>query len=138
MCSSPFFPFPKRPPPPPRFHLQSKSDSCGDAHDACVSSQLFIEQYHRSPDEPHLFFGDNLLSICWVSIVRTTALHLPQLALQHRIHSTSERLFLPLVTAEEDCLVSALSAVFSFFVHSFKNDLRGSSVPSLYDSSGAY
>ena len=133
---SPFLPFAAWP-PPPRFHLQSNICSWGEAQDAWVSSQLFIEQYQVSPEDPHLFLFESLLIICWVSIVRTTALHLPQLALQQRIHSTSERLFLPRVTAEEDCLVSALSAVFNFFVHSFKNDFSGSSVPSLYDSSGA-
>lgn len=128
---SPFFPLLIRPPPPPRFHLQSKICSCGEAHDACVSSQLFIEQYQLRHDDPHLFLFESRLSICWVSIVRTTALHLPQLALQQRIHSTSARLFLPRVTADDDCLVSALSAVFNFLVHSFRNDFRGSSVPSL-------
>jgi hypothetical protein len=33
------------------------------------------------------------------------------------------------VTADDDILVSALSAVFNFFVHSFKKDFNGSSVP---------
>lgn len=90
-----------------------------------------MEQYHLSPLDPHFPPLDNLPSICWVSIVRTTARHFPQLGTQQRIHSTSVRLFLPRVTAEDDILVSALSAVFSFLVHNFKKDFNGSSVPSL-------
>lgn len=132
------FLLPIPPPPPPTFHRQSKSGSCGDAQDAWVSSQLFIEQYHLLPLEPHLLPLDKRFNMCCGSTVRTTALHFPQLALQHLIHSTSERFFLPLVTADDDNRVSALSAVFSFLVHSFKKDFKGSSVPSLYDSSGAW
>ena len=119
------------PPPPPIFHLQSYSCSCGEAHDACVSSQLFIEQYHFIPFEPHMLPFERRVSICIGSTVRTIALHFPQLGLQQRIHSTSDRLFLPLVTADKDILVSALSAVRSFFVHSFKKLFSGSSAPSL-------
>ena len=128
---------PPPPPPPPMFHLQSYSCSCGDAQDAWVSSQLFIEQYHLTPFEPHLRPFDNRLSMCVGSTERTTALHFPQLGLQHRIHSTSDLFFRPRVTADDDSLVSALSAVRSFFVQSFRNAFNGSSVPSLYDSSNA-
>lgn len=125
------------PPPAPIFHLQSYNCSCGDAQDACVSSQLFIEQYHLTLFEPHLRPFDSRFSMCVGSTDRTTALHFPQLGLQHLIHSTSDRFFRPLVTADEDSLVSALSAVRSFFVQSFRNAFNGSSVPSLYDSSNA-
>ena len=119
------------PAPPPIFHLQSYSCSCGEAHDACVSSQLFIEQYHFIPFEPHTLPLEIRPNMCVGSTVRTIALHFPQLGLQQRIHSTSDRLFLPLVTADRDSLVSALSAVLSFLVHNFKNVFNGSSALSL-------
>ena len=119
------------PPVTVKFQLQSNMSSWGEAHDAWVSSQLFIEQYQLTPTAPHRLLFDRRLSICCVSIERTTALHLPQLALQQRIHSTSVLLFLPLVTAVDGSLVSALSAVFNFFVHNFTNDFWGSSTPSL-------
>ena len=104
------------------FHRQFHRGSCGAAHEAVVSSHEFMLQNH-SPSLAKCRFLFNRRRREADSMPLETARHLPQEGLLHWIHSESNLRFRPRVTALEERQFSALSAFFSFFVHTFKNDL---------------